>query len=175
MEYSLEAVGVSNKETLMETRKYLLPGYIRPLTTVVCIVFLCQSIYELIHASTFMSFFFLLLAIIVNIIYRYSLIFVVNRHMQIIKGYMHTENMIYQLRFGEDHLYLSISTTSKCTLIPYSNFTEIIESKNLYLLKTRSGNHVIITKDSLNNILADDWKNFLRKKCTAAKCIKFRK
>jgi hypothetical protein len=88
---------------------------------------------------------------------------------------MHTENMIYKLRFGEDHLYLSISTTSKSTQIPYSNFTEIIESKNLYLLKTRSGNHVFITKESLKNILADDWKNFLRKKCTTAKCIKFRK
>ena len=54
--------------------------------------------------------------------------------MQIIKGHIHTEDMIYQLRFGDDNLYLSISTTSKCAQIPYSNNTEIIESKNLYLL-----------------------------------------
>ena len=88
---------------------------------------------------------------------------------------MHTEDMFYQLIFDEDYLYLTISSTSKCAQIPYSNFTEIIELKNLYLLKTSSGNHVIIKKDSLKNILANDWKNFLRKKCTTVKCIKFRK
>ncbi len=172
MEHSFEAVGVSNKETLMETNKYLLPGFIRPLTTITIIIFLCQSVYEMLHASPIMSIFFILLSFLVYTIYRHSLISIASRYMQIMKGYMHTENMVYQLSFVEDYLCVSISGTDICTRIPYSDFNKIFETKNLYIMKTRPGNPVIITKQSLSNISKEDWKNFLIKKCINVRKIK---
>lgn len=39
MNDSIEAVGVSNKEALKEAGKYLIPPFIRPLITIVIIVF----------------------------------------------------------------------------------------------------------------------------------------
>lgn len=174
MEHLFEAVGISNKESIMETKKYLLPGFIRPLTTMISIIFLCQSVYEMLHASPFMSFFFILLAILVYIIYRRSLITIVNHYMQMMKGYMHTENMVYQLNFVEDYLCVSISDTDICTRIPYSDFIKIFETKNLYLMKTKSGSPVIITKQSLSNISKKHWKEFLMKKCINIKKFKLK-
>lgn len=172
MDYSFEAIGVSNKETLMETKNHLLPGFIRPMMTMTSIAFLCQSIYEMIHASIFMSIFFILLALLVYIIYRHGLISTVNRYIQSMKGYMHTENMVYQLKFDDEYLCVSINEADINIQIPYSDFVKIIETKNLYLMKTKAGNPVIITKHSLSNVSKEDLKEFLKKKCTNVKKIK---
>lgn len=174
MEHPFKALGVSNKETLMETNKYLVPSFIRPLTTMVSIIFLCQSVYEMLHASPFMSFFFILLSLVVYIIYRHSLISIVNRYMQMMKGYMHTEDMVYQLSFLEDNICLSFSGTDIYTNIPYSDVNKIFETKNLYLMKAKSGTPVIITKGSLSNISKEDLKEFLTKKCINVKKIKLK-
>lgn len=171
MDHSFEAIGVSNKETIKETKKYLLPGFIRPMMTMMSIVFLCQSIYEMLHTSIFMSIFFILLSLLVYIIYRHSLILIVNRYMQSMKGYMHTENMIYQLRFDDEYLCVSINEADINIKIPYSDFVKITETKNLYLMKTKAGNPVIITKHSLSNVSKKDLKEFLKKKCTNVKKI----
>jgi len=84
------------------------------------------------------------------------------------KGYMHTENMIYQLRFDDEYLCVSINEADINIKIPYSDFVKIIETKNLYLMKTKAGNPVIITKRSLSNVSKKDLKEFLKKKCTNA-------
>lgn len=175
MEYSIEAVGISNKDSLMEIRKYLLPCFIRPLTAIVCVTFMCQSVYEILHASPFISFFFLLLALSAYIIYLYSLISIVNRYIQMMKGYLHTENIIYQLSFREDDLCITIAAMNISVHVPYSDFIKIVETKNFYFIATKAGTPVIITKESLINITKEDWLKFLKKKCISAKKIKFEK
>ncbi|MDW2797693.1 YcxB family protein [Clostridium boliviensis] len=174
MHHTFEAIGVSNKETLMETKKYLLPGFICPMMTITSIVFLCQSIYEILHASTFMSIFFIFLALLVYLIYRHKLISIVNRYMQSMKGYMHTENMVYKLRFDDEYLCVSINEADINIQIPYSDFVKIIETENHYFMKTKAGNPVIITKHSLSNVSKENLKIFLKKKCTNVKKIKLR-
>lgn len=172
MNHSFKAIGVSNKETVMETKKHLLPDFIHPMMTMMSIIFLCLSIYEMLYASIFISIFFILLALLVYIIYRHNLISMVNRYMQCMKGYMHTENMVYQIRFDDEYLCVSIIEEDINIKIPYSDFVKIVETKNLYLMKTKAGNPVIITKLSLSNVLKEDFKEFLKKKCTNVKKIK---
>ncbi|WP_313345023.1 YcxB family protein [Lacrimispora sp.] len=172
MEYSFEAIGVSNKETIMEIKKYLLPGFIHSMTIMIISIFLFISVYEMLHTSTFMSIFFILLALLLYILYRYFLILLVNRYMQSMKGYMHTDNLVYHLSFDDEYLNVSIYEADIYTRIPYSNFVKIIETKNLYLMKTNAGNPIIITKQSLSDVPKEDWKNFIRKKCTNVKKIK---
>lgn len=91
------------------------------------------------------------------------------------KRYMHMENITYKLNFCKDHLYMTFADTGKCIDIPYSDIVEIIETKNLYLMKIKTYITVAVTKDSLNNIQDIDWKNFLKEKCTAARKIKYKK
>ena len=172
MEYSFEAIGVSNKKTIMEIKNYLLPGFIHSMTIMIICIFLFISVYEMLHTSTFMSIFFILLALLLYILYRYFLISLVNRYMQSMKGYMHTDNLVYHLSFDDEYLSVSIYEADIYTRIPYSNFVKIIETKNLYLMKTNAGNPIIITKQSLSNVPKEDWKNFIRKKCTNIKKIK---
>ena len=172
MEYSFEATGVSNKETIMEIKKYLLPSFIHSMTIMIIIIFLFQSIYEMLYSSTFMSIFFILLALLLYILYRCFLVLLVNRYMQSMKGYMHTDNLVYHLSFNDEYLSVSIYEGKIYTRIPYSNFVKIIETKNLYIMKTNAGNPIILTKQSLSNISKEDWKKFLRKKCTNVKKIK---
>jgi hypothetical protein len=92
--------------------------------------------------------------------------------MQSMKGYMHTDNLVYHLSFDDEYLSVSIYEADINTRIPYSNFVKIIETKNLYLMKTNAGNPIIITKQSLSDVPKEDWKNFIRKKCTNVKKIK---
>jgi hypothetical protein len=175
MNDSIEAIGVSNKVALKEAGKYLIPPFIRPLITIVIIVFLCQSIYEAINASPIMSFFFLFLALISYMVYLHSLSSIVNQYMGVMKRYMHIENTIYRINFSENHIFLTFTDIGECINIPYSNIVEVIETKNLYLMKTKTYISVIVTKDSLKNLPDDDWKNFLIKKCITARKIKFKK
>lgn len=175
MNNSIEAVGVSNKEALKEAGKYLIPPFIRPLITIVIIIFLCQSIYETINASPIMSFFFLFLALILYMVYLHSVSAMVNQYMRVMKRYMHIENTIYRIKFSENHINLTFTDMGKCINIPYSNIIEVIETKNLYLIKAKTYIPVIVTKDSLKNLPNDDWKNFIIKKCKTARKIKFKK
>jgi len=172
----MEARGVSTKEALKEAGKYLVPAFILPLTIIGIIVFLCQSIYEAVHDSPIMSVFFLFLAFILYMEYLHSMSSIVNRHIGIMKRYMHMkDDLNYKLNFFEDYLYLTFNEIEKCIEIPYSEINEIIETQNFILLKLKTFNPVIVEKKSLINVSDDDWKNFLIKKCINARKIKFKK
>ena len=175
MNDTIEAVGVFNKDALKEASKYLAPPFVRPFITIAIIVFLCQSIYETIHNSPIMSFFFLFLVIILYMIYLHSLSTIVNQYMGMMKQYMHMENIIYKIKFLEDHFYLTFTNAEKCISIPYSDIVEVIETKNIYLVKIKTYIPVIVTKDSLKYLPDNDWKNFIIKKCITARKIKFKK
>lgn len=176
MNDSIKALGSSTKEALKEVSKYLIPSFLLPFTIIVIIVFLCQSIYEAVHHSPFMSIFFLFLAFILYMKYRHSMSSIVNKRIGIMKRYLHMkDDLIYELNFCEDYFYITFIEIKKCIKMPYSEILEIIETENFYLMKTKASNSIIIKKDSLNDLSDDDWKIFIKKKCTNAKKIKYKK
>jgi len=95
--------------------------------------------------------------------------------MGMMKQYMHMENINYKIKFLEDHFYLTFTHAEKCITIPYSDIVEVIETKNIYLVKIKTYIPVIVTKDSLKYLPDNDWKNFIINKCITARKIKFKK
>lgn len=168
----IELQGLTTKKNLAEVGEFLIPHFIvyTIITASVCLGGLCLFF---IQRSMAVSIFLLFCTVFMSVLYQYSIVVIVNRKQQTITDFFHVSELIYQLSFRKDCIYIIISNISDQPIeIAYSAIYGIVETENLYLMLTEALNPIFVLKGSYTDVSKADWETFLIEKCIHVRKIK---
>lgn len=163
-----ESTGVVNEDALEEFKRYIVPPIFRRIIiglVIVCITFAFISLL----VSSFYVFLFLLLGAILAVEYFLMINISKKRCIKQIEETIGKREVKYKVYFDDEGVIVNNLGTNAKANMKYGVFKRVVETKNLYVMFTKSNQFVLIFKECLDNNQNEEFKIFIKEKCRKIK------